>query len=65
MAKMTKDEYKAILKQKTELFELLLKRTGVKKEDVFLFAMDEFITANIDKISESELKQFDKLVYIQ
>ncbi|MCQ2227442.1 MAG: hypothetical protein MJZ01_05955 [Bacteroidales bacterium] len=60
---MDNNQYKEILKQKKDLFELLLKKTKTKKEDIFLMAMEEFINANLDELTSTEISRFDKLIF--
>lgn len=62
MAKHTKEELAEIYKQKKELFELLLKKVGLKRKDLYDLARQEFVVSNIDELTKAEKKQFDKLV---
>lgn len=64
MAKITRQEYSEIMKQKRELFALLLQKTGVKKAEVYRLAMEEFINANWNELSKNELSKFDKLIFM-
>ena len=50
-------------KQLYELFELLLKKSGVKKKDLMDIMVRSFIKENVDLVSESDKKKFDKLVF--
>lgn len=63
MAKFTKKELAEINKQTKMLFDLLLKKTGAKKKDVYDLAEQRFIAANLDVLTSSEKKQFTKLVF--
>lgn len=63
MAKFTKAELAEINKQTKDLFELLLKKTGSKKKDVYDLAEQRFIVANLDVLTNAEKKQFTKLVF--
>lgn len=63
MAKFTKAELAEINKQTKDLFELLLKKTGSKKKDVYDLAEQRFIVANLDVLTSAEKKQFTKLVF--
>ncbi|MBR6250283.1 MAG: hypothetical protein IKR17_03680 [Bacteroidales bacterium] len=64
MAKITQQEYSEIMKQKRALFALLLKKTGVKKEEIYRLAMEEFINANWDELTTTERRKFNKLVFV-
>lgn len=50
-------------KQLKELFELLLKKSGVKKKDLMDLMIRSFIKENIDLITASDRKKFDKLIF--
>lgn len=62
MATMTKSEYNEIVRQKKDLFNLILKKTGIKQDDVLLPVIQQFINENIDVLTKTELKKFDKLI---
>lgn len=63
MAKYTKEELTAIKKQKNELLTLLLKKTGAKHKDIVDIAEQQFISANVDVLTQTEKKQFNLLVF--
>lgn len=63
MAKITKTEYREIIRQKMDLFNLILKKTGITREDVLLPTIQEFINENMDVLNKTELKRFDKLIF--
>ena len=63
MAKITKTEYREILRQKMDLFNLILKKTGITQEDVLLPTIQEFINENMDVLNKTELKRFNKLIF--
>ena len=63
MAKYTKEEYAAITQQSKELLQLLLKKTGVKHRDIVEDAEREFVRANLDMVTATERKRFDRLVF--
>lgn len=46
-----------------ELFEYLLKKTGVKKKDLEDLMMRDFIQGNLDEIPEDIKKKYNKLVF--
>ena len=61
---MSKDEKKEIIKQRKALLELVLQRTKTPKKVVIEDALDDFVKANLDVVSEEEKKQFDKLIFV-
>jgi hypothetical protein len=63
MAKYTKEEYAAAKKQKAELLSLLLKKTGTSRKTLIDYIEQEFIVSNIDVLTATEKKQFDRLVF--
>jgi len=60
---MSKDDKKEVLRQRKALLELILKRTKTPKKVVIEDALDDFVKANLDVVSEEEKKQFDRLVF--
>jgi hypothetical protein len=46
----------------TELTNLLLKKTGVKLEDIYNSARKGFITSNLDLLTTTELKRFEPIL---
>lgn len=58
-----KDDKKEVLRQRKALLELILKRTKTPKKVVIEDALDDFVKANLDVVSEEEKKQFDRLVF--
>lgn len=50
-------------KQEKELLLLLLKKTGVKKQDLVDMVLREFIKENLSLITPAERKRFTKLVF--
>ena len=63
MAKYTKEEYSLAKKQSNELLKLILGKTGVSRKRIHELAEDEFIAANLDVVTPSERKRFDRLVF--
>ena len=61
---MSKDEKKEIIKQRKALLDLVLQRTNTPKKVVIEDALDDFVKANLDVVSEEEKKQFDKLIFV-
>jgi len=61
---MSKDDKKEVIKQRKALLELVLQRTKTPKKVVIEDALDDFVKANLDVISEEEKKQFDKLIFV-
>ena len=59
----TKKNTSEVEKQLKELFELLLKKSGVKKKDLMDLMIRSFIKENLDLITASDRKKFDKLIF--
>ena len=59
----TKEDIKEAEKETKELFELLLKKTGVKKKDLIDLMVGQFIKENRDLVTPAEKKKFPKLVF--
>ncbi|GHT49959.1 hypothetical protein FACS189440_16570 [Bacteroidia bacterium] len=62
MAKYTKEEYATAKRQKAELLQLMLKKTGTSRQTLIDYIEQEFIVSNLDVLTAAEKKQFDKLV---
>ncbi len=58
----TKEDIKEAEKETKELFELLLKKTGVKKKDLIDLMVGQFIKEKLDLVTAAEKKKFPKLV---
>ena len=63
MAKYTREEYALAKKQTKELLNLILKKSGVKHQEIVEMAERRFIRANLDIVTPTERKQFDRLVF--
>ena len=63
MAKYTKEEYALAKKQSDELFKLILEKTGVSRKRILELAENEFVAANLDVVTPTERKRFDRLVF--
>ena len=63
MAKYTKEERAIVRKQSDELLKLILEKTGASRKELHRMAEDEFVTANLDIVTASERKHFDRLVF--
>ena len=63
MAKYTKEERAIVRKQSDELLKLILEKTGASRKELHRMAEDEFVTANLDVVTASERKHFDRLVF--
>ena len=63
MAKYTKEEYALAKKQSDELFELVLEKTGTSRKKLYELAKHEFVAANLDVVTPTERKRFDRLVF--
>ncbi len=62
MAHVTRAQLVLINKQRKELLNLLLQKTGSKHKDIVELAEQRFIKANLDVLTDEEKKQFDLLV---
>ena len=58
----TKEDRDEICRQTKALLELLLKKTGTKREDIIEQAYLDFIYRNENLLKKSEMKKFDKLL---
>ena len=47
---------------KAELFQLILKKTNVKKAEVINEAITAFIASNLDLLTPAELKKFKSII---
>ena len=63
MSKYTKEEYALAKRQSDELLRLILGKTGVSRKRIHELAENEFVTANLDVVTPTERKRFDKLVF--
>ena len=63
MAKYTKEEYAIAKKQSNELLRLILDKTGVSRKRLHELAENEFVAANLDVVTPTERKHFDRLVF--
>ncbi len=61
---MSKEDQKEVMRQRKALLDLILQRTNTPKKVVIEDALDEFMQANLDVVSEDEKKQFDKLIFV-
>ncbi|MDD3405920.1 MAG: hypothetical protein PHH23_06615 [Paludibacteraceae bacterium] len=53
-----------ILKMQQELVSLMLKKAGLKKEDVYDTAMRSWVSKNVDLLTPSELKKYKGIVIL-
>ncbi len=63
MAKRTLTEQKEVDRQLKDLLKLILKKTGISYNDLIRSAEQDFITANLEYVTEDEKRQFDRLVF--
>ena len=63
MAKRTPIEQQEVDCQLKALLKLILKKTGISYNDMIRSAEQDFITANLEYVSDEEKKQFDKLIF--
>jgi hypothetical protein len=61
MGKKTKEQMALINRDVDELFKLVLKKTGVSYPDFLAKEKDEWIEANLDMVTPTELAQFKHL----
>jgi len=63
MAKVTKEEYDAVIKQKKEAARLILKKIGLKYEDFIIEAEGSLLHEYSDLLSKEEKKKFNLIVF--
>ena len=63
MAKYTKEEYTLAKKQSDELLKLILGKTGFSRSKLHQLAEHEYVAANLDLVTSTEKKRFDRLVF--
>jgi len=63
MAKYTREEYALAKKQSDALFKLVLEKTGTSRKRIYELAEHEFVAANLDVVTKTERKRFDRLVF--
>ena len=63
MSKYTKQELDEIKRQRKELFLLLLKKTNTQQREVYRAAEEDFVIANLDVLTATERKRFNKLIF--
>lgn len=65
---MTKEEEKAKAKEMkklyNELIAIMLKRAGIKEEDIYDTAMKLWISKNLDLLTPAEMKKFKGTVIL-
>ena len=59
MATVTNNEIQLLRK---EIVDVLLKKTGVKLDDLYSSARKQFVASNLDLLTASELKRFDPIL---
>ena len=45
-----------------EIVSVLLKKTGIKLDDLYSSARKQFVVSNLDLLTATELKKFDKIL---
>lgn len=63
MVKHTKERLAEIQKQRDELLMLLLKRSGLRYNDLIEHAKADFIAGNMDLVIPSDVKKFNLLQF--
>ena len=56
---MTKAEIK---KQQNELIDLMLKKAGISREDIYQTAIRSWVNKNLDLLTKSELKKYNSIL---
>ena len=63
---MTKKEEKQKAKEMkalyTELIDILLKRAGLKEEDIYTTAMKSWASKNLDLLTPAEMKKYREII---
>ena len=60
--KKTTESNKEIHLLQKEIVNVLLKKTGIKLDDLYSSARKQFVASNLDLLTASELKKFDKIL---
>ena len=63
MAKYTREEYALAKKQSDALFKLVLEKTGTSRKKLYELTAHNFVAANLDVVTQTERKRFDRLVF--
>ena len=64
MQKMNKKQwYKVVVRQKKELEDLVISKSGISRKEIAKGAYDDFVRANLDLVTPEERKRFDHLVF--
>jgi len=58
----TKEDLAEIKKQRKDLLNLLLKKTGTKHSDLVTLIEEQFVSQNLDVLSSVEKKRFNMLI---
>lgn len=60
---MDSEKQKQIEKERKALLQLLLKKAGLKYQDVVDFQLNVWMSGNLDLLTEQEKKQFPHLAF--
>jgi hypothetical protein len=63
MAKYSKKELAEVKKERKELLNLILDKTGFSYEKLIDLSEQEYIVANLDIVTPAERKRFKKLIF--
>ena len=55
--------HQVVLRQRKELEELVVSKSGVSKKEIIRIAYEDFVSANLDLVTPEERKRFDHLVF--
>ena len=56
------EEIREIRALQKDIVTVLLKRTGVKLDDLYTSARKRFVASNLDLLDATELKKYDKIL---
>ena len=60
--KKTAEEKKEIKLLQKEIVDVLLKKTGVKLDDLYTTARKRFVSSNLDLLTATEREKFDSIL---
>jgi hypothetical protein len=63
MAKYSKEEWTEVKKERKELLNLILDKTGFSYKKLIDLSEQEYIAANLDLVTPAERMRFKKLIF--
>ena len=60
--KEEKQKAKEMKASYTELIDILLKRTGLKEEDIYTTAMKSWASKNLDLLTPADMKKYREII---